>query len=305
MYFEKLRTEAWLNWRRDRQEERAIKRRENERIRFHQPLEDYRAALRIREIQNRDGMGGNSNVEIMNYISRQLTAGRLTAIVSIDQDGIITIKYEPNNKKVVVRPNAVDENGLTGHQLQEILTILTAQSECNYNFIKLMEARKHNLDVTVDELVQLFAGGVKASQANNSSAEHLRIEEKPKAVSGILSRVEEKNGNRRDGENEETSQMEIGKIDFADLCSSNCDMSPHMTPPLARPLPADSAWFHSESPASHKLSEKLEPLGQGNRLEVKQEGLPDKYSGRLPLPREQTSFIRGYEVQQGPPLMRK
>lgn len=149
-----------------------------------------------------------------------------------------------------------------------------------------MEARKRNLDVTVESLVQMFAGGVKVSQANNSNAEQLRIEEKSKVVSGLSSRVEEKNNNRYDGQEEKTSQKEIGIDDFVNLSGSNT------TPPIPPP-PIDS-----KSQAFHMSSRKLEPLGKENGQEVKHGGRPDQYSSGLPRPQEHSSSGQGYGAQQ-------
>lgn len=206
--------------------------------------------------------------------------------MTIDREGIITIRYEPSNRKDGVKHVTVNGNGLTGRQFQDILAILVAQSEFNYNFIKLMEVRKRNLDVTDEELVQMFVGGVKVSQANNSNAEQLRIEKKSKVVSGLSSRVEEKNNNRYEGQEEKTSQKEIGIDDFVNLSGSN------MTPPIPPP-PIDS-----KSQASHMSSVKLEPLGKENGQEVKQWGRPDQYSSGLPRPQEHSSSGQDYGVQQ-------
>ena len=48
-------------------------------------------------------------------------------------------------------------------------------------------------------------------------------------------------------------------------------------------------------------SRNLEPLGKENGQEVKQNGRPDQYSGRLPLPQEQSSSGHDYGAQQSPP----
>lgn len=238
------------------------------------------------------------NLEIMNEISRQLAAGRLNVIMTIEREGSISIRYEATNKENDVKPLAGNRNDLSVRQFHDILTILAeTQSEFIYYFNRIMEPRKHNFDVTDEELVQMFAGGVKVSQANNSRAEQSRIEEKPQVVSWQSSRVEEKNDNHCDGQEEKTSRREPGLDDFVNLSSSNCEMCSNMASP-APPPPIDSALFHSKSQASQMSSRKLKPLGKESGQEVKQGGRPDQYSSGLKRPQEHSSSSHDYGIQQ-------
>lgn len=246
----------------DKQKELEVKRRESERASIHESFEDYQTAIKIKETENRKRMEGNYGLDTMNYISSQMAAGRLTPVVTIAREGTISIRYEPTNTENFVKPIAANMNDISGPQLQDMLAILAiTHAKSLENIVKTIEVMKRRLDARDEELAHVLAGGVKVSQANNSRAERSRIEEKSEAISWLSSQVEEKNDNRYNGEDEKTSQKETGKVDFADICSSNCEMSSHMTPPLARPLPNDSAWYHSLSPASQKLRKKLEPLG--------------------------------------------
>ena len=61
------------------------------------------------------------------------------------------------------------------------------------------------------ELAHILSDGANVAQANNLKAEQLGTEEKPKVVSGLSSRVEEKNVNRHDGQEERTSRKELGR----------------------------------------------------------------------------------------------
>jgi len=116
-------------------------------------------------------------------------------------------------------------------------------------------------------------------------------------VSGQSSRVEEKNDNHCDGQEEKTSQKEPGLDDFVNLSSSNCEMCSNMAPP-APPPPIDSALFHSKSQASQMSSRKLKPFGKESGQEVKQGGPPDQYSSGLPRPQEHFSSSHDYGAQQ-------
>jgi hypothetical protein len=280
----------------DRQEGLATKRRESERIYSRQLFEDFQTAWKIRETDDRKRMAGILGFDIMSEISNQMATGRLTPVMTIDREGSISIRCELTNREN--ESLAANQNDLSVRQFQDILAILAeAQSEFIYYFIRLMKARKHNFDVTDEELVQMFAGGVKVSQANNSRAEQSSIEEKPQVVSGQSSRVEEKNDNHCDGQEEKTSRKEPGLDDFVNLSSSNCEMCSNMATP-APPPPIDSALFHSKSQASQMSSRKLKPLGKESGQEVKQGGPPDQYSSRLPRPQEHSSSSHDYGAQQ-------
>jgi hypothetical protein len=280
----------------DRQEELATKRRESERIRSRQQFEDYQTAWKISETEIRKRMGGILSFDIMSEISNQIATGRLTPVMTIDREGSISIRCEFTNMEN--GSLASNQNNLSVRQFQDILAKLAeAQAEFTNNFIKCTETRKRNLEVVNEELMQSLADRIKVSQANNSRAEQSRIEEKLQVVSGQSSRVEEKNNNHYDGQEEKTSRKEPGLDDFVNLPSSNCEMCSNMAP-LAPPPPIDSALFHSKSQASQMSSRKLKPLGKESGQEVKQGGPPDQFSSGLPRPQEHSSSSHDYGAQQ-------
>lgn len=183
-------------------------------------------------------MGGILDFDIMSEISNQMATGRLTPVMTIDREGSISIRCELTNREI--ESLAANQNDLSVRQFQDILAKLAeAQAEFTYNFIKCMEARKRNLDVVDEELMQIIAGGIKVFQANNPKTELLSIDDKPRVVSRLLSRIEGK---------------KVGQDDFAKSSSSNCEMFSSMTPP-APPPPIDIALLHIKSTASDISSE--------------------------------------------------
>jgi hypothetical protein len=280
----------------DRQEELATKRRESERIRSRQLFEDYQTALKIRETEIRKRMGGILGFDIMSEISNQMATGRLTPVMTIDREGSISIKCELTNREN--ESLAANQNDLSVRQFQDILAKLNeAQAEFTRNFIKCTEARKRNLDVVDEELMQILAGGIKVSRSNNPKTELLSIDDKPRVVSRVLSRIEGKNDERYDGQEEKPSRKELGQDDFAKSASSNCEMFSSMTPP-APPPPIDIALLHIKSTASDISSEELEPLAMLIEDDEKKRRRPDQQSSRLIRPQEHFSSSQEYGVQQ-------
>lgn len=160
-----------------------------------------------------------------------------------------------------------------------------------------MEARKRNLDVVDEELMQIIAGGIKVSQANNPKTELLRIDDKPRVVSRLLSRIEGKNDERYDGQEEKPSRKELGQDDFAKSASSNCEMFSSMTPP-APPPPIDIALLHIKSTPSDISSEEPEPLAMLIEDDEKKRRRPDQQSSRMIRPQKHFSSSQDYGVQQ-------
>ena len=87
-----------------------------------------------------------------------------------------------------------------------------------------MEERKRNLDVRDEELVQMFFGAAKGSQASISKVEQSRIVNKPKVDSRLLLRVKEEEDGRSNRQEVKMSRKEFGD-DFVNLSSSNFEMS--------------------------------------------------------------------------------
>jgi hypothetical protein len=184
------------------------RREERERLHSRELIEAYETILKFNEIENRKRMGVASGLGTMNEIFSLVVAGIITPGVTIDREGIMRIRFEGRNKENDVKALAANQNGLTVRQFQNTLAILVAQSEFNCNFIEYMEKRKRNLDVKDEELAQMFAGGVEMSHENNSEAEQLRIEDKPKVVSRLLSRVKEKKDDRSSRQEVKMSRTE-------------------------------------------------------------------------------------------------
>ena len=85
--------------------------------------------------------------------------------------------YRENNSKSL----AASQNVLDNRQSQDLSTVLVAQAEFICKFIKFVEERKRNLDVRDEELVQMFFGAAKGSQASISKVEQSRIVDNPKS----------------------------------------------------------------------------------------------------------------------------
>jgi hypothetical protein len=276
----------------DRQEER----RESERIYSRQQFEDYQTAFKIMEAEDRKRMGGILGFDIMSEISNQIATGRLTPVMTIDREGSNSIRCELTNREN--ESLASNQNDLSVRQFQEILAKLAeAQAEFTYNFIKCMEARKRNLDVVDEELMQIIAGGIKVSPANNAKTELLKIDDKPRVVSRLLSRIEGKNDERYDGQEKKPSRKELGQDDFAKSASSNCEMFSSMIPPAPSPS-IDIALLHIKSTASDISSEEPEPLAMLIEDDEKKRRRPDQQSSRMIRPQEHFSSSQDYGSQQ-------
>lgn len=293
-----IMTEGLLRqYEKDKQDEITARHKERQRILLREQFEDYETALKIKETENRNKMQGNLDSVIMNELFRQMAAGRLTPVMTIDREGNISIRYELRNRENDVKHLTACQNNLSVNQFQDILAILVAQVEFNYNFVKFMENRKRILDVRDEELVQMFAGVVKASQANKSKAEQLRIEDEPKGVSRLLFRLEEKKDDRYDGQEEKTSRKDFGQDDFVNLSGSNCEMSSSMTS-RKPPSPIGIELFHSKSTAPHMSSREPEPLGMLIEDNEKKRSQPDQHFSKLPRPQEHFSSGQDYAAQQ-------
>ena len=108
-------------------------------------------------------------------------AGVITPVMTIDSEGIIWIRNELRNRENNSKSLAASQNVLDNRQSQDLLTVLVAQAEFICNFIKFVEERKRNLDVRDEELVQMFFGAAKGSQASISKVEQSRIVDNPKS----------------------------------------------------------------------------------------------------------------------------
>lgn len=126
-------------------------------------------------------MGGTFGSGANNEIFYLWIAGVITPVMTIDSEGIIWIRNELRNRENNSKSLAASQNVLDNRQSQDLLTVLVAQAEFICNFIKFVEERKRNLDVRDEELVQMFFGAAKGSQASISKVEQSRIVDNPKS----------------------------------------------------------------------------------------------------------------------------
>lgn len=151
-----------------------------------------------------------------------------------------------------------------------------------------------------EELVQMFFGAAKGSQASISKVEQSRIVDKPKVDSRVLLRVKEEEDDRSNRQEVKMSRKEFGD-DFVNLSSSNFEMFSSMTPPTPPP-PIDIALFSNKNTSSPMLSREPEPLGRLIEYDEKRRKRLDQCYNRL-RPQEHFSSCQDHRAQD-PPLMK-
>jgi len=296
MTFYNTPIESLSKWYEVRLKELETKLKESERSSTRELIEGY-TALKANEVENRKRMGGNFDLDIMNEISKQMVAGRLTPVISTDMEGTISIRFEPRNRESVVNTLSTSQNNLSGPLIQGMLAILKKQAEFADNMVKCMETKERSQYVRDEELARMLFGGAKDSHANYSKAEQLRIEHKPEVVSKVLSGGGEKNDSLHDGQEEKSSRKELGQTDFVNLSGPNFEMS-SSNPQLPPPPPVGSALFHIKSTASDISSEEPEPLAMLIEDDETKRRRPDQQSSGLIRPQEHFSSSQDYGVQQ-------
>jgi hypothetical protein len=287
--------ESLSKWYEVRLKELETKLRESERSSTRELIEGY-TALKANEVENRKRMGGNFDLDIMNEISKQMVAGRLTPVISTDKEGTNSIRFEPRNRENVVNTLSTSQNNLSGPLFQHILAILKKQAEFADNMVKCMEITKRSQDVRDEELARMLFGGAKDSHANYSKAEQLRIEHKPEVVSRVLSGGGEKNDSLHDGQEEKSSRKELGQTDCVNLLGPIFEMS--SSNPRPPPPPVGSALFHGKSTPSQMSSSELESFGKLIGQHEKQQKTPNQHLSTLLQSQDQFAPSQDHGVQR-------